>query len=149
MKRLGLGSSRRMRAATIAGVGVGALMIPVAATASFTAMTFKLAPCPGSGSTGSASVTISQTAKSLTIVDRVSRDLPDAGAFVVLADGGNIFGGFPLDSSGSALFEVHQTTTLPTGVSPGDSIVLQTVTGTPNGDTFRTVMASDPANCPG
>ena len=47
--------------------------------------------------------------------------------------------------NGSALFEVHQTTTIPTGVNSGDSIVL----ALPTGDTTPPVilMASDPANC--
>jgi len=95
------------------------------------------------------SVTISQTAKSLTIVEHVRNDLPNAGVFVFLADATtqppNVFGSFPLNSKGSALFEVHQTTTIPTGVNSGDSIVL----ALPTGDTTPPVilMASDPANC--
>jgi hypothetical protein len=110
-------------------------------------MTFHLSPCPSSGATGSGKVTISQTAKSLTIVNRISNDLPDAGEFVVVADATqqNVFGGFGLNSKGSALFEVHQTTTLPTGVNPGDSIVLAVV----EGDNLVVVMASDTANCGG
>jgi hypothetical protein len=110
-------------------------------------MTFHLSPCPGSGATGNGSVTISQTARSVTIIDRVSNDLPNAGDFVAAADATtqNVFGAFPLNNKGSALFEVHQTTTLPTGVNRGDSIVFLAV----EGDTFifPPLMASDPANC--
>lgn len=148
-------ASRRYRflaaaAVVTGGLGAQAAANVVAATqaGATPAITFSLSPCPGSGATGSGSVTISQTAKSLTIVDRVTKDLPDAGDFMVLVDvsqADNVFGGFPLDNSGSALFEVHTTTTLPTGVLPGDSIVLAAV----QGDNFVPRMASDPDNCPG
>jgi len=137
-------------------LGVGALTFSLGSPAfaaspagASPAMTFHLSACPGSGATGNGSVTISQTAKSLTIVEHVRNDLPNAGVFVFLADATtqppNVFGSFPLNSKGSALFEVHQTTTIPTGVNSGDSIVL----ALPTGDTTPPVilMASDPANC--
>jgi hypothetical protein len=108
-------------------------------------MTFRLSPCPSSGAAGNGNLTISQTANSLTRIDRISNDRPDPGVFVVVADATqqNVFGAFGLNSKGSALFEVHQTTTLPTGVNPGDTIVLAAV----EGDNFVVLMASDPANC--
>jgi hypothetical protein len=126
-------------------------MVAASPAGASTAMTFHLSPCPGSGAAGSGKVTISQTAKSLTIVNRISNDLPDAGEFVVVADAtqnNNVFGGFPLNSKGSALFEVHQTTTIPTGVNPGDSIVLAVVEGDNLVNLF-VLMASDTANCGG
>jgi hypothetical protein len=109
-------------------------------------MTFRLSACPGSGATGKGSVTINQTAKSLTIIDRISGDLSDAGNFITVADRttGQPFGSFPVSSKGSALFEVHQTTTIPTGVSSGDSIVFFTVDQM---DNISIRMASDSANC--
>jgi hypothetical protein len=110
-------------------------------------MTFHLSPCPGSGATGHGLVTISQTAKSLTIIDRISNDLPDAGDFVAVADATQQFqfGLLIVGSKGSGSFEVHQTTTIPTGVNPGDSIVFLAV----NGDNlvFPPLMASDSNNC--
>lgn len=146
-----MGSWRRVLVvAAMVGGGLGApaaLEVVAASPAgAATAMTFPLSPCPGTGATGNGSVTISQTAKSLTIIERVSNDLPDAGAFVFAADAStqSVFGSFPLNSKGSALFEVHQTTTIPTGVNKGDSIVLAIPT---SDTTFVIVMASDPANC--
>lgn len=130
------------------GLGVPAAWEVVAASpaGASSAMTFRLSACPGSGATGNGSVTISQTAKSLTIIDRISGDLSDAGNFITVADRttGQPFGSFPVSSKGSALFEVHQTTTIPTGVSSGDSIVFFTVDQM---DNISIRMASDSANC--
>jgi hypothetical protein len=110
-------------------------------------LSFQLSPCPGSGATGHGHVTISQTAKSLTIVDRITNDLPDAGQYVAIADATQQiqFGLVLVSSNGSASFEVHQTTTSPTGVNAGDSIVFLAVSG----DNFvlPPLMASDSDNC--
>jgi hypothetical protein len=137
-------------AAAMAGSGLGAqaalAVVAAGPAGASTALTFVLSPCPGSGATGHGGVTISQTGKSLTIVNRVHNDLPDANEFVLVADATqqNVFGAFPLNSKGSALFEVHQTTTIPTGVNRVDSIVFGVPTGP---DSFDIIMASDPANC--
>jgi hypothetical protein len=134
----------------LAGLGLVAalvLALPARAGAS-TAMTFHLSPCPGSGATGNGSVTISQTGKSLTIIDRISNDLPDAGQFILVADAtqGFAFGNLFVNSKGSALFEVHQTTTIPTGVNSGDSIVFLRVDEEGN-PILPPRMASDSGNC--
>ena len=143
---------RILVAAAILGAGLGApaaLEVVAASPAgAATALTFQMSPCPGSGATGKGSVSISQTGKSLTIVERVSNDLPNAGQFIAVADAIQppfVFGSFPLNSRGSALFEVHQTTTIPTGVSAGDSIVFLAIEG--ENFVFPPLMASDSANC--
>jgi hypothetical protein len=134
------------------GLGVPAALEVVAASpaGASSAMTFQLSPCPGSGATGKGSVTISQTGKSLTITDRISNDLPNAGDFVLVADAttGNPFGSLFVNSKGSAFFEAHQTTTTPTGVNSGDSIVFVTVDEEGN-PVLPPLMASDSANCGG
>ena len=140
-------------AAMVAG-GLGAPAVLQVAAASpagaSPAMTFHLSPCPGSGATGNGSVSISQTGKSLTIVDRISNDLPNAGDFVLVVDAttGNPFGSLFVNSKGSALFEVHQTTTIPTGVNSGDSIVFVTLDEAGN-PVLPPLMASDSGNCVG
>lgn len=139
--------------AAMVGAGLGApaaLDVVAASPAGATAaMTFPLSPCPSSGAAGNGNVTISQTAESLTVTERVSNDRPNAGDFVAVADATQqfVFGSFPLNSKGSALFEVHQTTTIPTGVNAGDSIVLLAVQG--DSFVFPPLMASDSANCGG
>ena len=141
-----VGRWRRILVAVAIAVGAPAALAVVAASpaGATTATTFQLSPCPSSSATGNGSVAISQTTRSLTVVDRINNDLPDANDFVGLFDvtgGINQFALFQLSSKGTALFEVHQTTTLPTGVNRGDSIVAFDFTDD------VVIMASDSANC--